>query len=257
MKCGGDCWQRLPQDKIAAVFKAGLLVGLQGLSAPSFTQRAARRKSLVCPSLCLGITPGSPVGWWRASSAVTVVHWWLVCAFLGCLKQLQFFLVNTFCAQHFMSGSSPLFSWFGETRPTSSLWFKGPTRAALPVTSFQAVSHSAKHLSAASFHNAFLSRTSKQVRMFVVQREGIDLPHCPTVGINNFNDGSEGTEKVAILHGGKNHPWGCGSELVLMKVVSSKHPSTWSGQIQYGKGQPTFLLSTPEKCLSSLLGRAN
>ena len=52
-------------------------------------------------------------------------------------------------------------------------------------------------------------------------------------------------------------PWGWGSELVLVKDVSSKHRSPWLGQTQYEKVQPKFLLCTPEKCLSSLLGREN
>lgn len=54
-------------------------------------QTAGRRKSLVGPSLCPGIMPGSPVGWWKGSSKLTLRHWWPVGAFLGFLKQLPAF----------------------------------------------------------------------------------------------------------------------------------------------------------------------
>lgn len=130
-------------------------------------QTAGRRKSLVGPSLCPGIMPGSPVGWWKGSSKLTLRHWWPVGAFLGFLKQLQLLLVKTSCAQHLTSSSSPLLPWSGGTWPTSSLWYEGPTRTAPPShLSFQAVSHSAKNLSAASLHNAFVTRPSKWVRGF-------------------------------------------------------------------------------------------
>lgn len=82
--------------------------------------------------------------------------------------------------------------------------------------SLQAVGHGAKNLSAASLRNAFVARPSKPVGGLCCAEGGIDLPHCPTEGINNVDGSREGAEKAAVLDGEKSSPWGCGIELTLM-----------------------------------------